>query len=219
MEYKYYIDENIFVNDKQGLKPGVRIKKIPSLYTINFTNGEGPFDDLPTLKKNSKIYRDIQLKDPRRAQQICLEKNINEVIDFVFANDDLSVDVDFLNVLQHCTKGTVTKGKVSGVHFFDFSKVRILKIIERNKSNGIWKAEIEFYDEQSNKWVRKENPTTFFPINWNFHQLFHECLYAVNNKQKRIESNNVYESKTASGINVEIISINGKMKSIYPLLK
>lgn len=218
MEYKYYIDKNTFINDQQSLKPGVRIKKIPSIYTFDFTNGEGPFTNLQTLKKKSTIYRNILLRNPKRAQQICLEKNISIIKDFILTKEGLSVDIDFINVLEHSIKGKIIKGKVSGVHYYDSKKVKILKIIERNKSNGIWKAEIKFYDKKSDKWIMKNIPTTFFPINWSVHQLFHECLYAVKNKQKKIDSKNVYKSKTESGINVEIICIKGKMKSLYPLL-
>lgn len=219
MKYKYYIDKNTFINDKQGLKPGVRIKKIPSTYIFNFTNGEGPFDDLQTLKKKSTIYRNVLLRNPKRAQQICLEKNICIVKDFIFAKKDLSIDINFINTLEHITKGRVVKGKVSGVHYYDSERVRILKVIEQNKINGIWSAEIEFFDKKTDMWIRKSNPTTFFPINWSIHQLFYECLHAVNNKQKKIDSKNVYNSKTKSGIKVEIICINGKIKSLYPLLE
>lgn len=51
------------------------------------------------------------------------------------------------------------------------------------------------------------------------HQLFHECVLAVDNKQQKSNSKNVFISKTETGIDVEIISINGMMKSIYPVLE
>jgi len=217
--YKYYIHKNSFINNKQGLKPGVRIEKIPSIYTIDFKEREGPFNDLPSLKKKSTIYRNILLRNPKRAQQICLEKNISVIKDFIFTKEGFSVNKDFISVFEHCIKGHIKNGKVYGVHYYDSEKVKVLKIIEQNESNGIWKAEIEFYDKKSNSWIKKDNPTTFFPQNWSMHQLFHECVYAVNNKQKKVDSKNVFVSKTEAGINVEIICINGEMKSIYPLLE
>ena len=218
MEFKYYIHKNTFINDKQGLKPGVRIEKIPSIYIIDFKEGEGPFSDLVTLKKESTIYKNLLLRNTKRAQQICLEKNISVIKDFVFTKEDFSVSKDFIKVLEHCIKGQVIKGIVSGVHHYDSKKVKILNLIEENKSNGIWKAEIEFYDKISKKWIRKDRPSTFFPLNWTMHQLFYECHFAINNKQPKDNSENVFVSKTESGISVEIICINGETKSIYPML-
>lgn len=218
MEFKYYIHKDAFINDKQGLKPGVRIEKIPAIYTFDFKEGEGPFNDLPTLKKKSRIFRVILLSNPKRAQQICLEKNISVIKDFVFTKQNFSVDMNFVNVFEHCIKGQIKNGKVSGVHYYDSDRVKILKILELNKLTGVWEAEIEFFDKKTNKWIKKDNPTTFFPKNWTMHQLFHECVYAVNNKQKKTDSENVFISQTETGINVEIISINNEMKSIYPLL-
>lgn len=219
MDYKYYIHKNTFLNDKQGLKPGVRIEKIPSNYKIDFKEGEGPFDDILTLKKRSTIFRNILLRNPKRAQQICLEKNIIEIKDFILTKENFSISTDFINVFEHCIKGKVQRGKVTGVHYYNPEKVKILKLIDVNKSNNVWKAEIEFFDKKAKIWIKKDTPSTFFPPNWSIHQLFHECIYAVDNKEEKIHSNNVFTSKTASGINVEIICYNGKLKSIYPLLE
>jgi len=219
LEYNYYINKNTFLNDKQSLKAGVRIEKIPSFYTVNFKNGDGPFKDLSTLKKKSTIYRNLLLRNSKRAQQICLEKNICAVKDFIFTKEDFSVSKDFINTFEHCIKGQIKKGKVTGVHHYDSTKVKILNIIDQNESNGIWKAEIEFYDRISEKWIKKDRPSTFFPLKWTMHQLFHECYYATNNKKLKDNSENVFLAKTESGINVEIICINGETKSIYPLLE
>lgn len=219
MEFKYYIHENAFVNNKQGLKSGVRIEKIPAFYTITFKDGEGPFNDLATLKKKSTIFRNVLLRNSKRAQQICLEKNICVIKDFIFTKENFSVDMNFLNVFEHCVKGHILNGKVSGVHYYDSDRVKILRIIKQNKLNGVWEAYIEFFDKRTSKWIEKDNPTTFFPRDWSIHQLFHECFYAVKNKQIKTGSKNVYTSTTETGINVEIININGEMKSIYPVLK
>ena len=218
MKFKYYIQKNVYSSNKQGLKIGVRIEKIPSIYTIDFENGDGPFDDLLSLKKKSTIYRNLLLTNPKRAQQICLEKNISVAKNFIFTKEDFSVSKDFIDLFEHCIKGKIKNGKVYGVHYYDSEKVKILNIIEENRSNGVWKAEIEYYNIATKKWVKKDRPSTFFPLNWTMHQLFYECYYAVNNKKLRNSSDNVYLSKTETGINVEIICVNGKTKSIYPLL-
>ncbi len=217
-DYKYYITKNTFVNDKQGLKSGVRIEKIPASWLFDLSEGEGPFDDLNTLKRKSTIYRNLYLRNQKRSQQICLEKNIAVVKDFILTKSDLTVDTNFINVLEHCISGKINKGKVVGVHYYDKERVKITDILKHCKITGVIKAEIKFLDITTNSWVKKDQATTFFPLNWNMTTLFHECLYAVENMIQKEGSKNVYISKTKSGIKVEIISVNKKMKSIYPLL-
>jgi hypothetical protein len=217
LEFKYYIVKDVFINDKESLKSGVRIQKIPAVYTINFKNGEGPFDDLPTLKKKSTIFRNILLRNSKRAQQICLEKNICVVKNFALTEKGFSVDMNFINVFQHCIKGQIKKGKVSGVHYYDSDTMKILKINKLDESSGVWEAEIEIFDKKTNKWIKKDS-TTFFPKDWSMHQLFHECVYAVKNMKKKVNSKNIFTSLTETGVKVEIISVNNEMKSIYPIL-
>lgn len=137
------------------MKPSVRIEKSPSIYTIKFENGEGPFKDLPSLKKKSTIYRNLVLRNIPRAQQICLEKNIEVIKDFVFTKEDFSTTKNFLEIIQHCVKGKVKKGKITGVHYYDTKKVKIINILKKNTSNGIWKTEIEFYDSNTKRWIKK----------------------------------------------------------------
>ncbi|MDO6739462.1 EndoU domain-containing protein [Wenyingzhuangia sp. 2_MG-2023] len=218
MEYHYYIIENSYSTNKQGLKAGVRIQKIPSHFTIDFKNGNGPFTSLNELKKKSTIYRNIILRNTKRAQQICLEKNIQVIKDFVRTNRGSKFNIDFIETIEHCTKGNIKNGEISGIHYYDPEKVRILKIIQENKVTGVLKAEIEFYDLDTNKWYKKRQFTTFFPKKWSLEKLFHECHYAIENKIKKNDSRDVYISKTQTGINVEIIIKKGKLKSIYPLI-
>lgn len=192
--------------------------RIPIFYKIDFVEGDGPFENLSSLRRKSTIYRNLVLRNPKRAQQICEERNIDVMKDFVFTEENVSVSKDFIGLIEHCTKGKVSKGKISGIHFYDEKQVKILRVLEKNNINGVFEAEIEYFDLNSNKWTEKEKSTTFFPLSWSLNKLFHECLYAVNNKLKKENSENVYVSKTESGIEVEIIEKQGLLKSIYPLL-
>ncbi|GGW39173.1 EndoU domain-containing protein [Arenibacter certesii] len=192
--------------------------KVPIFHKIDFLESDGPFEDLYSLRRKSTIYRNLVLRNPKRAQQICEERNIDVMKDFVFTEEDVSVSKDFIELIEHCTKGKVSKGKISGIHFYDEKHVKILKVLEKNNVNGVFEAEIEYFDLNSNRWTEKEKSTTFFPLSWSLNKLFHECLFAVNNKQKKENSENVYVSKTESGIEVEIIKKQGLLKSIYPLL-
>lgn len=125
--------------------------------------------------------------------------------------------MNFINVFQHCIKGQIKKGKVSGVHYYDSDTMKILKINKLDESSGVWEAEIEIFDKKTNKWIKKDS-TTFFPKDWSMHQLFHECVYAVKNMKKKVNSKNIFTSLTETGVKVEIISVNNEMKSIYPIL-
>ena len=72
--------------------------------------------------------------------------------------------------------------------------------------------------DKNGNWVRKDSITTFFPNHWDKTTSSKEILYAVENKKQKKDSENIYISETFSGILVEIIIVNNKMKTIYPIL-
>lgn len=220
MEFQYYIHEDTFTTNKQGLKVGVTISKVPSIYKIQYSKDkdEGPFIDLISLRKNSKIFKRLLKTNPKRAQQICLDKNIDIVKDFIITDNDTSVTPDFIELIEHCTKGKIKNGNITGIHFYDRSIVKIKKVLNK-KTNGVFEAKIEFLNPENRKWIEKEKPSTFFPIDWTLNTLFHECLFAVNKKVKRTGGENIYDSYTKSGIEVEIIIKQGTLKSIYPIIQ
>jgi hypothetical protein len=201
------------------LKIGTTISKVPTIYQIKYAEDkdEGPFKDIPSLRKESKIFQQLLITNPKRAQQICLEKNINVMKDFVLTDENTSVSTDFIELIEHCTKGKIKNGRITGIHFYDKELVKIKKILKKNKV-GVFEAKVEYYDSEMNRWIKKEKPSTFFPLKWNYNKLFHECLFAVKNKRKKFGTLNVYKSKMESGIKVEIIIKEGLLKSIYPLI-
>lgn len=214
----YYILNDVFTTDKESLKTGVRIFKIPTDRIIDFTKGEGPFDSIKNLKKSSKIFKNLQRQDTKRAQQIILDKNVCKVKGFALREKDKTVDLDFIKLLEHTTKGKIIGNKISGVHYYNPERVKILRVLKVNKLTKVCEAEIEYFNPKTNEWIKKEKPTTFFPLTWNENQLFHECEYAFKNMKKKENSDSVYYSKTISNIDVEIIKINENVKSIYPLV-
>jgi Bacterial EndoU nuclease len=218
LEHYYYILNDVFTTDKESLKTGVRIMKIPTNLIIDFAKGEGPFDSIKKLKNNSKIFKNLQNDNSKRAQQIFLDKNICKVKGYALREKDKTVNLDFIKLLEHSTKGRIIGKKVSGVHYYNSKRVKIIKVIRENKLTRVFEAEIKFLNLKTNEWIKKEKPTTFFPLTWNENQLFHECEFAYNNMKKKENSDKVYSSKTISNIRVEIIKINGKVKSIYPLI-
>ena len=183
MEFQYYIHEDIFSTNKQGLKIGTTISKVPTIYQIKYAEDkdEGPFKDIPSLRKESKIFQQLLITNPKRAQQICLEKNINVMKDFVFTDENTSVTTDFIELIEHCTKGKIKNGRITGIHFYDKELVKIKKVLKKNKV-GVFEAKIEYYDYEMKRWTKKIKPSTFFPLTWTYNKLFHECLFAVKHK-------------------------------------
>ena len=54
----------------------------------------------------------------------------------------------------HSVSGTFTNENVTGIHFYDELKVRVIEVLETNE-NGVWKAKIEAFDYRTKKWKEK----------------------------------------------------------------
>tara|TARA_R110001632_G_scaffold148359_3_gene265451 strand:+ start:465 stop:1121 length:657 start_codon:yes stop_codon:yes gene_type:complete len=218
LEVNYYILPNVYTTEKEGLKPGERIFKIQSYIIFDFKKGEGPFSTIDELKKGSTIFKKLQNENGKRAQQIFEEKNICHVRGFAFHEEGHNISKELLKILDHTLKGNIKNNKITGVHYYDPNRVKILKPLKFNKSTQILKAEIAFFNPKTKEWIKKDSPTTLFPISWSEHQLVHECEYALNNMKKKEGTESVFFSKTLSGISVEIIKKGSEVKSIYPIL-
>ncbi|MFL1896977.1 EndoU domain-containing protein [Aquimarina sp. 2-A2] len=223
IEHSFYIVNQISTTDKQGLATGPIITKIPNHLVYNseqkilcFENGDGPFNSLRALKKNSVIFKNVKGTNIKRAQKILKESNIHEVQNFITTPKNRIYNSEFIDLIDHCIRGRVSNGKITGVHFYDEDRVRILKITDNNIKNGVWKAKFQYKNPFNYKWITKEAESTFFPKNWNLTKLFQEVNFAYNRKVKL--SNNKFKGITSEGIAVIFIFNNGKPKSVYPLL-
>ena len=211
----FYIIEDVHNTDGEGMKSPIRIFEVPKSFPY-LTQGEGPFNSLRGLKRNSLIYKKLKSNNPRLAQKV--EKNIVKPIDFIPVPYGATYKMDFIEMFIHATKGHIKKGKVQGLHFYDPDRVEIINEEVLDNSTGVWKAEVKFYDKKNDRWITKENPSTFFPKNWTRTQLFHECNYAYDKMKKKDGSRHIYISETYSKIPVEIIMKNEKLVSIYPIV-
>ncbi len=213
MKHLYYIIENVKNTDKQGLQ-GTRIFEIP--LDFPFLNvGDGPYNSLRGLKRNSLIFKRLKANDAKRARKI--EENLITPVDKIFTEPNSSYSMDFINIYLHATKGRVVKGNVSGIHFYNPKKVKIISEELVDISTGVWKAIIKYFDSNTKKWILKKIPSTFFPKDWDRNKLFHECDFAYKKMVKKPNTHHVYISKTASDIPVEIIMKKDKLVSIYPV--
>lgn len=219
IEFYYYIIKSPF--DNASLKASdipviskIRRDKFQFLFELTDKNvAEGPFDSIYELKKKSLIFSAVKL-DKHKAR-ILKSGNIKEIKDLILTEKGTTCDTTFMSSLYHTMVGKITKQKVKGVHFFNPDEIRLIEKISINNSTGVYSARIEKLNKDTGEWTEKDEVTNFFPDNWSIHQLFHECLYAYNNKIH--VSSNIFKAKTMSGIPIKfIINEHGEILTFYP---
>ena len=218
MEYHYYILRNGTSTDKQKLKTGTFIVRIPTHFPFDFSDGNGPYKSIRAIKRNSPIYKLLKTTNPKRAQQIVEEKNIITSDKLIATPKGTEFKPEVVDGFIHATIGRIKRGDLTGIHFFDPEKVRILEITELNKKTNVFKARFEFYDVRTKKWIQKRESSTFFPKNWNLATLLMECKFAFDKINEKDLKNGKIKSSTESNIEVEMIIKNGTLKSLYPLI-
>lgn len=217
MKFIYYIQENAVTTNKEGLKPGPMITK--SMIDLPIPEDvDGIYKSLNELKLNSITYKKIKENDSKRANQIIEEKHIFNGTKFLSVPKGQTFSQNQIDLLIHSTTGRVKNGIVTGVHFYDTDKVKLLEILETNEKTNVFEAEFEFLDSKTKKWIKKNGTSTFFPKDWTIHRLFQELIYTEINAIKKSGYQNIYTSSTTNGIPIEIIKRKGVMKSIYPLI-
>ncbi|NQT77643.1 MAG: EndoU domain-containing protein [Bacteroidetes bacterium] len=219
IEFYYYIHEKAEKKGENDLPPGPRIYRTTRQFI--FTNDDntlhGPYKSLRGLRK-SPYFQWLQKHDPKRAIKMCKDEHILVVKDFIRTSSTFSTEETFIKAIEHIIKGSTSNGKVSGVHYYDQSRVRITKKLKQGK-NGVWSAYIELFNDNTNKWVRKNKASTFFPIDWSLTKVFHECYYANQSKKKIKNSKFIYTSITPADIKVVIVMRDAKIISIYPIIE
>jgi len=211
----YYIISNLPTEHKD-LEDGPRIVELTVGHITHPPGqGDGPFDSLIELKKSSKIYNDLKISNPKRAQRIFEDQFIVKVDEIIFyPSDDSEYLRHIYRIMQHSSNGKVDRKGVLGIHLYNPDKIKIIEITKTKNGQGIWEAIIEVYNPNSGKWIKKDNPTTFFPENWNLQRLILECRRAFDERIKLTDSK--YIGKTQTGIPVTLIFENEILKSIYP---
>jgi len=213
-EFNFYIDEHHISNDPNLMQDGLAIMKFPKYIHFKSPMLEGPFESLDDLRQNSSIFNRIAATNSKRAQQLLNPAKINEVQDLIFTELGKSHSRDFIKMMEHTWRLEVKRGEISGIHFFDYTRMNLISEIYPDK-NGVWKGLFTIINENNKRIIKK---STFFPVFWNKTILFDECEFAVENMKKVENSECKYYSKTRSGVPVEIIKRNGKLVTIYPLI-
>ena len=216
--YCFFIIPELFSSEKGSLSAGERIVKMPLTwsFTMKPSGSDGPFFNLKDLLEHSILYKNLEKTNSRRAHKIIQKKYIITAKDFALTKYNLSIEEDFFYSINHSLKGEIQKEQLSGVHYYDENKIKIIEELKINEK-GVWSALIEKLNNDG-KWIRKNSPSTFFPKEWTIGRLLEEIIETDNNKTKKENTENIYESYTKSGIKVEIVIVNGKRKTIYPVL-
>lgn len=213
----FLIDNLVAANSPSDLKAGVRIVAFTgNVYPIS-EKIEGPYTSISQITKLSPMFKKLMVENGSRAQKIIEKKNIPilSMRNAILVKHGEKHSKDFLSMIQHSVKGDLKTNKLFGVHFFDESNMKIKNVIGKTDKNNVWKAIVDVFDRQRDKWFSKES--TFFPYSWTRTQLFHELKYAYEHRVKVEGSQFRYEAKTLSGVPVVIIVNNGKISSIYPI--
>lgn len=218
MEYYYYILKNGASTNEQSLKSGPIIIKIPSSLNFPFMEGNGPYKSLRALKRYSVIFRTIQSTNKNRAQKIIESKNIFMADKLLAVEKGTEFKKEVVQAFIHATIGRIKNGNLTGIHFFDHERVRIIKITNFNYQTKVFEAQFDYYDLKRGKWIEKSRPSTFFPMDWDLGTLLMECKYAFDKLNLVELKDENFTSITKSNIEVVIIIRKGKLKSLYPLI-
>ncbi|MBY8963536.1 EndoU domain-containing protein [Flavobacterium sp. D11R37] len=214
----YYVLKNRYVKNNSSAKPIYAIITRdtfePYLYADSETF-EGPFLNLNILKQNSKLIKELKITDPKQYAKIIRTENFINSKYLIEIPDGKTYSFDFVDLLEHGTKGSVKDSKSQGGHFYMPNNIRIIETLKVDVK-GVLEAKIAIRNQNTDKWVSKEKETTLFPLSWDLQKYFDECDYTVKHKIKIGEYK--FSSTTTCGIPVEIILKEGKLISIYPLL-
>ncbi|WP_418637787.1 EndoU domain-containing protein [Winogradskyella sp.] len=216
MEYKYFIGKNRNFGS-QDLRTDKHIFKTADDYPPIGVGGdfEGPFKSVKELTEKSTFYSNLKNQNPRTAIRLIYPQNIREVENFLLIPKDKSFDKELFKTIQHALKPDFIKGRVQGLHFFNPKDTKILEIYRTN-SKGVVFAKILKQDFRTKKWFQKE--TTLFPLHWHMGNLFAELDIAFLYRFLILDFKNKYGAVTPSGVKVIFVLVDGKGKTVYPII-
>ncbi|MBF0693440.1 MAG: EndoU domain-containing protein [Flavobacterium sp.] len=130
----------------------------------------------------------------------------------------MSFPIDLFHFYQHALCGTYNEkeDKFSGVHFLDKEAVKIKRYLYIN-AHYVIKADVWRYNYITEKWILKEN-TTLFPPFWDETTLLLKLDSAYRFRFPIQGKKNQFGAITDCGVKMLFIYINGKPKTVYPLI-
>lgn len=175
---------------------------------------EGPYNTLMELKENSLFFNAIE--KPSIKEKICKKENIVEIFDCEAIDKDGSIETPFHEAIRNATINKFESHKSKGIKFYTQDKERVLEVISEDEKTGIYLAQIEKLNKETESWIPKEGYSTFFPDKWSIKILFYECEHAF--KNKRHIAGKKFIGKSHKGIQVcFIINDDDQIYSCYPI--
>jgi hypothetical protein len=182
-----------------------------------FDDGDGSYQTVKELRRNSNRFKELQVENPQRAQKIFDKDFLINVADKIFYSDQIGEELDgnLYNILQHSTSGKFTKYNISGIHFFNPKIHIVIEITKEKNLKGVWEAKIEAKRPTKNDWITKERPSTFFPTEWIKELLVVKIHAAFMNKKAVTDLK--YIGQTDCGIDIVFRMKENRVISVYPL--
>lgn len=222
-EKVYYIYKNTITHKRDSkanlIEPiGYCVFKIDKSFTYlnNFEEKDliqGPYETLFELKKQSSFFNSISKQ--KHKQRIVMPKYIRDVKDVIKHEENEEFPIDFIDAFHHVISGHISKRKVKGVHYIGSNDIKIVGEKRYVGNKGIYIANIKKMNENG-EWCDKIEESSMFPDEWSINKLFHEVVFAFDNKKHISEK--TYIGNTEEGIQVKfIINEEGKIITIYPV--
>lgn len=214
-EFKYYCLPGIGVDDNSNLCKPLRIVKLPINSLFKF-NRDG-YNSLTDLRKNDSSWKDYYANDSKSAEKICEEKFVITIADFVLTPLDEEFRKVSFKLLKHTISGELSND-ITGIHLYSILNKSIKKIekLKTEDKHGVWVARIEYYSKRRDRIYTKPN-STMFPLSWDPTTYMFEIQHAYLNRQQCQTFPFKYHSLTKSGIPVEFIIKDGKLRTAYPI--
>ncbi len=218
MKYLYYIIKN-GRSEIHNLQTDRYIFKVEASdeknEIIRYYDFEGPYSNINELITDSKFYNELKLSKPKTASKLILPQNIPPLKKIIFVPKNKKFDNSLFTFLNHSFVPKFKNGEISGIHFFEPTKTRILNIYDINLK-GVLDAEIQMYDNENKKWINKR--TTLFPLHWTEGNLLAELELAYLYRFPIVNKKNQFGGVTSKGIKVIFIIVNDIPKTAYPIL-
>ncbi len=117
-----------------------------------------------------------------------------------------------VRTIQHILNGEIYKKRAKGCHHKSIQSKNTFKVISPKNKQKIYRAKIKIYNEKTGRLIKKENPSSMFPNDWNQEKV----LESINNAHelKRRFRKNIFEGIDDEN-NVGIIMKMKKTKKIY----
>lgn len=197
-------DKFVFVSDKPHPPLGKR------------ADLNGPYNSISNLKKHSPIFKSILTENPKLANKLVEPKRVKRAIKPVLIPKGMSFPIDLKTFYEHCMCGTFKDGLYTGVHFYDKEAV-IIKRRYYTSFSGVMKADVLKYNYELKQWFLKTN-TNLFPYFWNETVLLLKLDHAFRWKFPLTGKKGLFGALTDCGIKVVFAYMNGKPKTVYPLI-